>query len=105
MYICLYIHIHVDIKEGDELTINYLGRSSISEHNESKKLHKFKCSCSDKFIITNSDRAVKQAKIIINWRQNNLDLIPQMVEDYLRSEIGKVVAQKRRKIDVSDYLI
>jgi hypothetical protein len=92
-----------DIDKGDELTINYSNSNSVSDHNESKKLHNFSCSCSDDFIRAIGDKAAIKAnlKIYKDWRENDFRSFVQMIQDYSHSDIGKVVAQKRRDINVS----
>jgi hypothetical protein len=37
-------------------------------------------------------------KICVNQQQNNTNLIPQMVEDYLRSDIGECCTETEKKL-------
>jgi hypothetical protein len=84
-----------DIVVGDELTLDYSESGSISEHNEAKIKHTFTCSCSDDYITANSGRSFTNANLCSNLRKSNEKSISKMVWDYLCSDIGKSVLQKR----------
>jgi hypothetical protein len=94
-----------DIDKGDELTINYSLSNSVSDHNESKKLHNFSCSCSDDFIRAIGDKMAIEAKIYKDWRENDFISFVQMIQDYLHSDTGQEVVQNRRNVNVSSNQI
>jgi hypothetical protein len=84
-----------DIEVGEELTLDYSESGSISAHNEAKEKHNFTCSCSDDYITTNTERSQKNANFCSNLRKSNEKSLSKMVWDYLCSDIGKSVLQKR----------
>jgi hypothetical protein len=85
-----------DVEEGNELTLDYSESGSISGHNEAKIKHNFKCSCSDDYITANKERSLTNANLCVDLRQSNENSISKMVWDYLCSDIGKSVIQKRQ---------
>lgn len=82
---------HRKIKKNEELTIDYCQSGNINHHNEMKKIIKWTCNCSDKYIEANKKRAKVHMNLGVSFVKRDNNTIHNLVDNYIKSDLGKLV--------------
>lgn len=82
---------HRKIKKNEELTIDYCQSGNINHHNEMKKIIKWKCDCTDKYIEENKKRATVHMNLGVSFVKRDNKIIYNLVDNYIKSDLSKIV--------------
>jgi SET domain len=92
---------HRRIKKNEELTIDYCQSANITHHNNMKEVMQWSCNCSDEFIEANSKRAVIHMNLGTSFIKRDINLIHNLVDKYMISDIAKnVISTQSLKMNI-----
>ena len=60
------------VKKGTELAFDYINVGSKEYHNKMKEVHKFKCDCSDEYILKKEVMRMRRYRIVLGKETNRL---------------------------------
>ena len=87
---------HKKIEKGSELFIDYVNGGSIEYHQSMMDLLGAKCSCTSKYILTNTQRSKIMMDLASVYRENKKDYIETLTDTYISSKKGRDAMKQKQ---------